>query len=202
MKNNYLLLPFIWLLLFPFIGWAQSWGLGLRLGDPSGITLKHYKAGKAWELSVGRTRYWYKDDWYGKRFYRWYDGRDFPYAEISYQGYRAGAPIAVQLHFLIRKPLEKKGNAGLEWYYGFGVQARLNTFYYNYRYKLKGNGNWIYVSEERVPNVDVGADAVIGLEYKFKGPFSLFVDGTLFMEIVDDPFLFRGQAGLGLRYRF
>ena len=44
---------------------------------------------------------------------------------------------------------------------------------------------------------------VIGLEYTFsKVPISLFLDGTLFMEIFDDPFLFRPQAGTGARFRF
>ncbi|MBK6832505.1 MAG: hypothetical protein IPG92_18020 [Flavobacteriales bacterium] len=48
-----------------------------------------------------------------------------------------------------------------------------------------------------------GADGVIGLEYTFsKVPISLFLDGTLFMEIFDDPFLFRPQAGTGARFRF
>lgn len=183
---------------------GQSWGLGLRLGDPSGLTIKRYYAGKALELNIGRTRFVYKSGWYDKQFYKWYDGKGFKYRDISYNGYRAAAPIAVQVHYLIQKRLEKSkkvGQPGLDWYYGFGGQLRIRTYYYDYQYKVEG-GNWIYVSEERVPNADIGVDAVIGLEYKFKGPISLFLDGTLFMEVLDDPFLFWSQAGIGARFRF
>lgn len=207
MKHYFHLFGFAFLLFFASPLYGQSWGIGLRLGDPSGITIKRDLIGKAWELNIGRTRYWnrYKDDWYDRRFYEWYEDKGFKYKDLNYQGYRAAVPLAIQLHYLIQRPLDnqtKSGGAGLDWYYGFGGQARLSTYYYDYRYKREGGGDWIYVTEERVPNMDIGVDAVVGLEYKFKGPIALFMDMTLFMEILDDPFLFWGQGGIGARYRF
>ena len=59
------------------------------------------------------------------------------------------------------------------------------------------------VQDQRDTGVDLGADGVLGLEYTFRNaPLNLFMDGTLCMEIVDDPFWFRGQFGIGARYLF
>ncbi len=205
MKPYYLFLALTITLGMVNPAYSQSWSLGLRLGDPSGLTFKRYQPGKALEINIGRTRYGYRNNWYDKHFNDWYGKQNFPYEEFSYVGYRARAPIAVQVHYLLQKPLGKISQSSpgrLDWYYGFGGQARFNTYYYNYRYKLKGNNSWIYVTDERVPDIDLGVDALIGLEYFFKAPISLFLDATLFMEVVDDPFLFRTQAGLGVRFRF
>ena len=51
--------------------------------------------------------------------------------------------------------------------------------------------------------MEVGADGVIGLEYTFvDAPVSIFLDGILFMEIIDDPFDFDFDAAIGIRYVF
>lgn len=183
---------------------GQTWGAGFRLGDPSGISVKKYLGGKAFELNVGRTHAVHVIGQYNKRFYDWYDKQGIQYDELNLEGYRASTPIAAQLHYLIRNKLGKASATGgrLEWYYGFGGQVRFNTYYYQYRYKPKGGGAWVYVEDDRVPNIDFGADAVIGLEYLFKGPFSLFLDVNLFMEVVNNPFSMWMQGGLGGRYRF
>jgi hypothetical protein len=179
----------------------NNWGLGIRLGDPSGITLKKYSANNAFELSVGRTHWWYGPRWYDRRFYDWYEDQKFGYKDFQYVGYRASVPVGVQLHYLFRKGLNDA--PGLEWYYGFGGQLRYQTFRYDYRYKWDGSPDWIYADGGRVTDLDLGADGVIGLEYRFKdAPISIFADATLFMEIVDNPFLFWLQGGLGARYNF
>jgi hypothetical protein len=93
--------------------------------------------------------------------------------------------------------------AGLDWYYGFGAQLRMQRFRYDYRYKLEGNNEWYVVYDADVVETDLGLDGVLGVEYKFPdAPVALFMDGTLFMEIIDDPFLFRPQFGIGARYMF
>ncbi|WP_439183357.1 SH3 domain-containing protein [Carboxylicivirga taeanensis] len=185
---------------------AYDWGIGLRLGNPSGITVKRYKQnGKALEFSLGRT-HMFDDDYYDDRFNDWYYDEGFGYADIQYLGYKVSSPIGLQVHYLIHKPINRLGDesvSGLDWYYGFGGQLRFQSYTYNYRYRLPGRNDWFYNTGEKETDVDLGADGVIGLEYTLpKAPVSFFLDATLFMEIVDDPFHFSLMGGIGARYRF
>lgn len=183
----------------------DEWGIGLRFGDPSGVTLKKYLTDRAFEISVGRTHWFYDDDWYGRRFDDWYERQRFGYRDLNYRGYDASAPIGLQAHYLFREGINKStalNRTGLEWYYGFGAQLRFQSYRYDYRYKRDGGRDWYYTTSDRIVDVDIGGDVVIGLEYTFKAPISVFIDLCLFMEILDDPFLFGAQAGLGGRFNF
>lgn len=184
---------------------AQEMAVGVRLGDPSGISLKKYFDGKAYELSIGRSRIFLNDEYYHSNFNQWYIESEFAYAEFDYIRTQIYTPVSVQAHYLIQKKLSKVGQEntpGLEWYYGLGAQLGFQTYSYDYRYRVPGNSTWFNSTSEKVTDIDIGADAVIGLEYKFKNsPVSLFTDITLFMEILDNPFDFWFQGGIGARYR-
>lgn len=206
MKRKFLLIGIISLLFISTNAYSQDWGLGIRLGDPSGITIKKYMDGKALELSIGRTHLLGGKGYYDKQFNNWYADEKTGYKDSDYIGYKASAPIGFQLHYLIQKGISKVGDddiSGLEWYFGFGGQVRFQTYTYDYRYKLDGSSVWLPATSKKVTDLDLGADGVIGLEYTFKEvPISLFLDATLFMEIFDNPFLFWMQGGIGGRYRF
>ncbi|MHB1279508.1 MAG: hypothetical protein ACYC1Q_14060 [Bacteroidia bacterium] len=184
----------------------DTWGVGVRLGDPSGISIKKYTGKNALELSIGRTYVWGYRNWYNDRFHDWYIDQHYPYKDFQYIGYRSSGPLGVQLHYLFNNPIKNVGKedlSGLQWYYGIGAQFRFQTYDFDYRYKLDGDPDWHYAKGERVTNIDLGVDGVLGLEYRFKtAPFSVFADVTLFMEVIDDPFLFWSQGGLGVRYNF
>ncbi|MBR9860067.1 hypothetical protein GYB22_04845 [bacterium] len=184
---------------------AQNWGVGLRAGDPTGLTVKKYMGDNALELNVGRTYWWYGPGWYNRRFDYWYEGKKFGYDDFQYRGYRVEAPVAIQLHYLWQRDIGSiagMSTPGLSWYYGLGGQFRTQTLYYSYRYKLDGP-DWRYVEAEKVTDLDIGVDATIGLEYTFdKIPVSVFADGTLFIEIIDRPFYIWGQGGSGFRINF
>ncbi|HEY8400419.1 MAG TPA: hypothetical protein VIK89_04110 [Cytophagaceae bacterium] len=164
---------------------ASGLGVGIRLGEPTGVTGKLYTGNIAIELSVGRSSYWgydyyhhNRDRFYDKYGYYWHD-------------YRYKNPISTQLHFLWHKPISQVD--GLDWYAGVGSQIRFQTFTYYWDGGYRRSG--------RHTNVDLGADGVIGLEYTLKDiPLSIFLDATLFMEFVDNPFAFWGQGGVGIRY--
>jgi len=189
------------LLLIPTSAAAQDWGIGFRLGDPSGLTVKHYWSNKAFEVSVGRSLFFTGNSFYNKEYQRWYDHRDFKYDKHEFISYGRSVPVALQLHYLVQNPIGKAN--GFSWYYGFGAQLRMASYRFSYRYKLPNDNDWIYVEDERVSSLDAGADAVLGVEYTFpKAPVSLFVDGTVYMEVFDDPFLFFLQGGTGVRFRF
>ena len=183
---------------------AQEFGVGIRLGDPTGITVKKHMEGKALELSFGRSRY-FVGNYYKNHFSTWYKDTKFDYDEFEYVSEKRDFPIGFQFHYLIQKDINNlldESVSGLQWYYGFGLQFRSQTFSYHYKYKIAG-GPWIYQHGEEVQDVDLGPDGVIGLEYTFPNtPVCIFTDLTLFMEILDDPFLFWMQGGIGARYMF
>ncbi len=187
--------------LLPFAVSAQNWGIGFRLGDPSGLSVKKYNGNKAWELNVGRTHLFNRYDYYYDRYDRWYVDQHFNYKAHELLNYSYSRALGIQLHYLVHKDV--KNAAGLRWYYGAGGQLRFMSYRYDYRYKLENGPDWVVVRDQRVVETDFGLDGVIGLEYKIKNaPVSLFLDGTLFMELVDNPFYFTPQFGIGARYTF
>lgn len=185
---------------------AQKIGLGLRGGDPSGLTVKKYMGGKALEFNLGRTGVWYGHGWYDDRFNDWYIDQKFDYEYYEYTGFHGAAPVSIQLHYLVQKDLSHflgENTPGLEWYLGAGGQLRSWNYGYDYRYKLKGDPNWHYVTDSHVHNIDLGPDGVLGVEYTFSElPISVFADLTLFVEVVDDPLALWTQGGAGVRYNF
>lgn len=185
---------------------AQDRAIGVRLGDPTGLTIKKYTSNHALEFSIGRTLSVRRSRFYDDNFYDWYGHQNLPYSQFEYRGYRASVPIGMQLHYLFRNPISNmfgENTSGLEWYFGFGGQARMQAYNYDYRYKVQGDPHWYYATGGRTVNFDLGLDGVIGLEYRFpEVPLDVFLDATLFMEIVDEPFYFWGQAAVGARYRF
>jgi uncharacterized protein YraI len=174
---------------------SYNWGVGLRLGEPSGLTVKRYlSSGNALEISLGRSSRWgykyddedfYKMDKYGDREYYRFDG------------YKSSFSTALQVHYLWQKPI--KSTQGLSWYFGLGGQARFTPVRYSYYHY---DGWWKY-TEERRTDIDLGLDGVIGIEYMIpRSPISLFTDVNLFVEIVDHPMFMFGQGGIGARYNF
>jgi hypothetical protein len=170
----------------------KNWGIGLRLGDPLGVTLKKYLVnGRALEFNLGSSSSWGYD--YRHHFYD-----DNKYRNAQYLGYHRNNAVSFQAHYLFQKPFPNA--KGLSWYWGIGAQLRVKRYEFYYRYDA-GNA-WIY-QEDKVTNVDIGADGIIGLEYDIpKAPLSIFADANLFLEIADDPFDLFGQGGIGIRYNF
>ncbi len=182
----------------------DNWSAGIKLGDPSGVSLKKYMGNKAIELNVGRTHWWDGNGWYNNRFNNWYKDGKFGYDDYEYLGYKANVPLSVQVHYLINNDItefEDDLPGNLDWYYGAGVQMRYRSYLYNYRYKDAGDPSWKYTDTGWEVDLDLGIDAVIGLEYRFEDlPIALFIDANLFTEVLNDPFLFDMQGGLGARY--
>jgi len=183
---------------------TYSWGIGARLGDPTGITIKKYLAkGMAIEGSFGFTRFLAKNAFYNNKFNTWYLDKNYAYADFQYLGFTSTIPVGMQVHYLFQKPMLKSKVGGLNWYFGFGAQMTYRSYTFDYRYKLDGNSNWLYTTGERATEFDFGVDGVIGVEYTLpNAPVSFFIDATLYMEIINNPFLFNANYGLGARYNF
>ena len=188
-------------LMLSIAGYGQM-GIGVRLGDPSGITFKKYNGDNALELSIGRFSQ-RNSGFFNKRFDLWFDDQQFGYSDVNFQSFKSSAPFGLQVHYLMHKDWFASELAGLQWYCGFGGQFRVQTFTFSYRYKIAGSSNWINAGNEKITDLDLGADGVLGAEYEFEDvPIRVFTDVTLFMEVVDNPFLFWFQYGIGGRYMF
>ncbi|MBW8049170.1 MAG: hypothetical protein FVQ77_02290 [Cytophagales bacterium] len=170
-----------------------QWGIGIRLGDPTGITVKKYiSEGNAFELNIGSTGFW--DFNRTKKC-----GFKASYDDYEFLGHDRSSVLAIQFHYLFHNNISGIDVGILQWYFGFGAQVRFFGVC-NYRYKPFDGSPWIH---DQVSEIDIGGDGVIGAEYTFEGvPISVFLDLCLFLEIVDNPFLFFGQGGLGARYNF
>lgn len=183
---------------------AQDWGVGLRIGDPLGLTLmKKLGDSRALEFNFGRTGYYG-----GTRYYNQYTKKDYKkngYYDYDdfYYGYSNG--LSIQVNYLFRYAIEKIGSTntnGLGWYWGVGGQLRMLRFDYTGFYQETQNGPWVY-REGTETSLGVGPTGVIGMDYTFPdAPFTLFADLMLFVEFFEVPGNFLWQGGIGGRYNF
>ncbi len=175
----------------------KNWGIGLRLGDPFGLSVKKYNRNKAWEFNIGRTSYW---GWHGYND-AFYDYKPFKdYRRVDIRSAHATRALSIQAHHLWHRNFSDV--SGLDWYYGVGGQLKSMNVRYRVRYEDQ-YGIW-YDNVYRNANfIDIGVDGIIGLEYTFRNaPISLFADFNLFLELISNPFVIHGQAGIGARFNF
>lgn len=180
----------------------KSWGTGLHLGDPLGLSVKKYLTeSTALEAGIGRTGIWGYN--YKNAFYRY---EQYNNEQYKYRQHRLHSAIGFQVHYIMQQLITKGNYRGIAWYWGFGGQLRFFSVDYEYRYYANGqssNNSSSTVQDNRLKDTDFGIDGVVGLEYSWRElPFSIFTDFTLFMEIVDTPLLFYVQGGIGGRYYF
>jgi hypothetical protein len=164
-----------------------QWGIGLKLGDPTGLTVKKYMENRALELIVGYPYYY--NSYYGNRFKH----------DKRYKNYGFGNPYkysnraSIQVRYLMHKDLSDF--RGLRWYAGIGGQLRTISYYYDYTDQY-GNP---YTGKSASANL--GIDGVVGMEYTFEDlPLSVFADINLYIELIRLPFYMEGQGGIGIRY--
>lgn len=179
----------------------NTWGVGVRLGDPTGFTAKKYlRQGRAWEYILGRPAGW----WYGDGYYRdRFRNKNLP-GDTRFDRIRNYNALSFQMRYLFH--LDFPDAPGLQWYYGFGGQLRISTFDYYYSTFVPtgpGNSGFWRPEVQRGTAFGVGADGVLGMEYTFsEAPISVFLDLNLYLEILERPFFAAGQLGLGVRYNF
>jgi hypothetical protein len=168
---------------------VKNMAIGVRVGDPTGVTFKKYFGTKAaLEFNAGISTfisgYNYEYDY------------DHHYRNNGYYGYghdnRFG--MAFQAHYT--RLFDIKPVTGLQWYAGGGLQLR--TISYNYYYR----DNFDNYYEGRASYVQFGVDALGGAEYTFKNaPFSVFADVNFFINFVNNPNVYV-QPGVGGRFNF
>jgi hypothetical protein len=193
MKKNFVLLVFL------FVGYfslAQKQGIGLRLGDPVGITYKKYlPRNHAFELGIGgaspqwhRTYYQNSFDEYSK------------YDNYRYVGHTVESTVYLQARYLFHYDIPVEGMQGkLDWYWGAGAMLKLAKI--KYRYKDAENGPATFTDIKT--DIDIGPEGILGMEYFFDDiPLSVFGEASLLVELADRPGAVRVFGGVGLRYIF
>jgi hypothetical protein len=176
-------------------------GLGVKAGDPTGLSVKFYQPKLDIELVVGRPYYFNGRYYSNKGYNNYYSDRFYKYKKYNgyyFYDYEAGNPIAFQAHFL--KSKGTKSAKELSWYYGAGPQIRSYRVHYFYREYYNNNRDY-FLRDDYHTFIDLGLDGVLGLEYTFSDlPLSIFGDVNLFLELADDPLHLELQGGLGVRY--
>lgn len=195
---------FLILLVFvfaPALLFAQEFdnGVGLRLGDPFGITYKKYLSPtRAAEFIAGSSGNRWNTSYYKKSFERINRFDDY-----LYYNHRLDYTIAFNARYLFHNKF-KEDVDGLQWYYGAGLHLRFVSVEYEY---IRQEDVDEYQTADRFfeghTNFDVGPEVIIGTEYTlYDAPITFYGEVSLFGEVVDSPFAFRFYGAFGIRYNF
>jgi hypothetical protein len=173
---------------------AQRQGIGVRLGDPMGVTYKRYLPGnKAVEFGLGSASPGWHQSYYEKSFKVRHEYDDFRYRSHSVE-----STLYLQGRYLLHYEIPIEGMEGkLEWYWGVGAILKFAKVKYRFQ-DLETTA----VDSDTRSDIDLGPEGIGGMEYTFQDvPVTIFGDISLMLELVDRPTL-RPFAGIGARYNF
>jgi len=195
MFKKSLLVSMIMLFLFAASLQAQklSNGIGVRLGDPSGVTYKKYFNDRsALEFLLGSSPRLWHDNYYENGF-----DRRSKFDRFGYRGHDVRSTVYLGARYLIHNDLVINTIDGdLQWYWGVGLLLKSAQVRYSYR-----DADQVLYTET-VNDFDFGPEGLIGLEYTMKElPIGFFADVSLMIEFADR-FSLRTFGGIGARYRF
>jgi hypothetical protein len=182
-----------WLTSFSVFAQSNNQGIGLRIGDPLGVSYKMYMQGNtALEFVFGTVSRNSHNAYYKDTFRKKDKFDDFIYSDhdVDYT-------IVLMGRYLFHEAFPANVEGRLDWYYGGGVQLRVSNVNYQYFDELDN------IDSEEITNIDLGPEAILGVEYELKDyPIVGFGEVSLLMELVDRPFHFRAFGAIGVRYAF
>jgi hypothetical protein len=183
-------------------------GLGLKLGDPFGITYKYYASKRiSIALDVGKASSGLYNRYFREKFPSYAHDADTlaENSSLTYSSHNvrldliAGAKILYHLE-------ASKISPGLQFYVGGGWQWKNTKLRYNYFYNKTSPNGGDLVNEFRTfdrQRVTMGPQVVLGIEYAyFQLPVSAFMEIEFFTDVQADPGWQRFEGGVGLRYIF
>ena len=168
-------------------------GIGLRIGDPVGITYKSYfNNNAAIELILGST----SANRHGNYYKTSFNNRD-KFNGLAYIDHQVDYTLAFQGRVLWHEAFPANVEGRLDWYWGLGGHLRLSNVDYVY-----SDPNGIILGESET-NFDLGPEGILGAEYELLDyPIVTFAEVSMMGELVDNPFRFRFFGALGIRYAF
>jgi hypothetical protein len=191
-------LLFYLLIFVSFSTYAQQHQLGVRLGDPYGITYKTPISDFfSVEAILGRGSQ--NSHQYYKRTFE----NDKPVSSARYFSHQASGAFSFQARGIYEASFTDDFNiteGELLVYTGLGVQFRSANvdFFYNTPNATPGTSELI----EKRTNIDFGPEVFLGAAYYFEElPVSIFIEAGFLTEIVDRLHL-KAQGAIGVRYLF
>lgn len=176
---------------------AQHQGIGLRLGEPTGVTYKKYIANSANAVELGLG--WVQRGW-NNRYYRKSFEKYDRFGGYNYVTHTVESNFYLQGRFLKHYELAVDGVEGnFEWYWGVGVLIKVARI--NYLYNDDAASTFLY--NRRLTDFDIGPEVPFGIEYTFQdSPITLFGEMSLFIEVINRPGIPSFNGALGIRYNF
>jgi hypothetical protein len=175
---------------------AQKQGIGLRVGNPIGITYKrHLEKGRAVEFGLGTASSGWNKNYYKNSF------KDLNrYDNFDYRSHATSSTVYFQGRYLFQYNIPIEGMVGkLDWYWGVGALLKFASLDYAYQDKKPP---YTIISDRRT-DLDFGPEGIAGMEYTFDNiPLEIFGDVSLMLEFADRPLTFRAFAGVGARFLF
>ena len=181
---------------------AQKQGLGLRIGNPLGLTYKRYLPNnRAFEIIFGTV----PDKWHNGYYKNSFSDLD-KYDSYSYHSHDVEGTFYFQGRYLFQYDITAKRMLGkLDWYWGAGALfkfARVKYIYF-YPWELGPGGSTALLEDSLQPNIDSGPEVITGIEYTFdQTPLTFFGEVSGFLEFADRPLTFWAFAAAGARFNF
>lgn len=177
---------------------GQQHQLGLRVGDPFGITYKTPVSDKfSFEGILGRGRQ--SSGQYYRRTFE--DNR--PVSSARYFAHQASGALSLHVRGVYEESFSEDfdiSEGDLVIYAGLGIQFRSVRLDYYYT-TPNATTNATEIVESRT-NIDLGPEIFLGSAYYLEDlPIAIFVELGFLTEIVDRLHL-KGQGAIGVRYLF
>jgi hypothetical protein len=175
---------------------AQKQSIGLRIGNPLGLTYKRYLPNdRAFEFGIGTAPGGWNKNYYENSF------SDFDrYDDFRYRSHAVNSTVYLQGRYLFQYDIPIEGMVGkLGWYWGAGAMLKFATVKYTYQENDAPGPN----ATDTRTDIDFGPEGIAGMEYTFDDiPLTVFGDVSLLLEFADRPFTFRAFAAAGARFNF
>ena len=175
---------------------AQKQGVGLRIGNPLGITYKRYLPNdRAFEFGLGTASPGWNANYY-KNSFKDYD----QYENDEYRSHDVNSTVYLQGRYLFQYNIPIEGMVGkLDWYWGVGALLKFANVNFTYQ---NGDSPSNTVHDART-DIDFGPEGIAGMEYTFDDvPITVFGEVSLMLEFADRPLTFRSFGAAGARFNF
>jgi hypothetical protein len=174
----------------------SSNGIGLRIGEPMGITYKKYLPGhRAWEFGLGTASKSWGKNYYENSFDHYSD-----YDDYDYRSHNVKSVLYLQGRYLLHYPIPIEGLIGkLDWYWGIGAVLKSASIEYRFQEEVAPFDD----QRDTRTDIDFGPEGIAGMEYTFEDvPITIFGEISLLLEFVNRPVALRAFGGTGVRYNF
>lgn len=175
------------------LAFGQNQGLGLRVGNPLGLTYKRYLPNdRAFEFIFGTAPGGWNKNYYKNSFHDRYENAE-------YRSHSVSSTVYFQGRYLFQYNIPVEGMVGkLDWYWGAGALLKFANVKYTFRDNDAGPN-----STDKRTDIDFGPEAIGGMEYTFDDiPLTLFGEVSVLLEFADRPLTFRAFAAAGARFNF